>query len=239
MQILMILQTLWMATNQHLRLKYIKHISIVPLRLYDLRMVLSLLTNQLFLVIENLWIEPGGLQLFDCFDMPPNGNANVATDTHHKRNLLCFKKLYHISATSDGDRIMAVYIGDSKNTSAARSALKINYTVTEIINPLLKKYYPATDYRVRQVVGIDTSELFVARTGIRGSNDLVWVGRAANYAAKLCSLSADYPSQLTEAVYNKLPESVKYSDGKPMWEAATWNDMNGMRIYRSTWRWRI
>ena len=33
-------------------------------------------------------------------------------------------------------------------------------------------------------LGIDTSKLFVARTGIRKSNDLVWVGRAANYAAK-------------------------------------------------------
>ena len=138
----------------------------------------------------------------------------------------------------DGDRIMAVYIGNSKNTSAANSALKINYTVTEIINPLLKECYPRTDYRVKQVVGIDTSELFVARTGIRGSNDLVWVGRAANYAAKLCSLSADYPSRLTEAVYDQLNKSVKYSsDGELMWEAATWNDMNGMRIYQSTW-WR-
>ena len=29
----------------------------------------------------------------------------------------------------DGDRIMAVFIGDSKNSDAARTALKINYTV--------------------------------------------------------------------------------------------------------------
>ena len=140
----------------------------------------------------------------------------------------------------DGDRIMAVYIGDSRNSSAAESALKINYTVTKIINPLIKKHYPKTNYRVKQVVGIDTSDLFIARTGIRGSNDLVWVGRAANYAAKLCSLSPDFPSRITEAVYNGLDDSAKYSnDGKPMWEAATWNDMNGMRIYRSTWTWEI
>ena len=138
----------------------------------------------------------------------------------------------------DGDRIMAVYIGESKNTSAANSALKINYTVTKIINPILKECYPNTDYLVKQVVGIDTSNLFVARTGIRGSNDLVWVGRAANYAAKLSSLSSSYSSYLTEAVYNQLHESVKYaSDKRSMWEAATWNDMNGMRIYRSAW-WR-
>ena len=139
----------------------------------------------------------------------------------------------------DGDRIMAVYIGDSKNTSAARSALKINYTVKKNINPLLKEYYPDENYSVKQVVGIDTSNLFIARTGIRGSNDLVWVGRAANYAAKLCSLSSDYPSGLTASVYDNMNDSVKYSDGKSMWEPFTWNAMNGMKIYRSTWWWKV
>lgn len=140
----------------------------------------------------------------------------------------------------DGDRIMAVYTGDEKDTHAARSALKINYTVTEIINPILKKCHPKTKYRVKQVVGIDTSELFVASIGIRGSNDLVWVGRSANYAAKLCSLSPEYPSRITETVYNLLHESVKYSnDGKSVWEIDGWENINGVRIYRSTWQWKV
>ena len=139
----------------------------------------------------------------------------------------------------DGDRIMAVFIGDEKDDSAARSALKINYTVKKIINPLLEEYYPDEDYCVKQVVGIDTSDLFIARTGIRGSNDLVWVGRAANYAAKLCSLTSDYPSGLTASVYENMNDSVKYSDGETMWESFTWNSMNGMTIYRSTWRWKV
>ena len=160
----------------------------------------------------------------------------------YKAYLNCAAKIIRseggVITSYDGDRIMAVYIGGLKNTSAACSALKINYAVTKIINPILKECYPKTDYLVKQVVGIDASNLFVARTGIRGSNDLVWVGRAANYAAKLSSLSADYPSRLTEAVYEKLNKSAKYSnDGKPMWKEATWNDMNGMRIYRSAW-WR-
>ena len=144
----------------------------------------------------------------------------------YKAYLSCAAKVIRseggVITSYDGDRIMAVFIGDLKNTSAARSALKINYTVTKIINPVLKKCYPKTNYKVKQVVGIDTSKLFVARTGIRNSNDLVWVGRAANYAAKLCSLSPNYPSRLTAAVYNQLPQSVKYSnEGKSMWEAFT------------------
>lgn len=180
--------------------------------------------------------------LDDSTNLVDSYNPTFAAQIY-KAYLNCAAKIIRseggVITSYDGDRIMAVYIGELKNTCAARSALKINYAVTQIINPILKQCY-TTNYLVRQVVGLDTSELFVARTGIRGSNDLVWVGRAANYAAKLCSLSADYPSRLTEAVYNKLPESVKYADdGRSMWEPATWTDMNGMRIYRSTWRWRI
>ena len=139
-----------------------------------------------------------------------------------------------------GDRIMAVFIGDSKNTSAARCGLKINYAVTNIINPAIAQEYPKSPYEVKQVVGIDTSKLFVARTGIRGANDLVWVGRSANYAAKLSSLSSDHPTRITEDVYNKLSEAMKSSkDGRSMWERATWTDMNKMVIYRSTWWWSV
>ena len=162
----------------------------------------------------------------------------------YKTYLSCAAKIIRAEGgeitSYDGDRIMAVYIGDSKNTAAACSALKINYTVTEIINPTLKKCYPKANYQVKQVVGIDTSDLFVARTGIRGSNDLVWVGRAANYAAKLCSLPANYASGLTASVYNDMDESVKHSnDGRSIWKAFTWNDMNNMKIYRSAWWWKI
>lgn len=137
----------------------------------------------------------------------------------------------------DGDRIMAVFIGGSKNTSATRAGLKINYAVREIINPLLKAQYTKSTYAVRQTVGIDTSNLFIARTGVRGSNDLVWVGRAANYAAKLCNLPPEYPTRITEAVYDMLHASLKVTNGRTMWEERTWTAMNKISIYRSDWWW--
>lgn len=136
----------------------------------------------------------------------------------------------------DGDRIMAVFIGGSKNTSAARTALKINFARIYIINPAIKKQYPKSTYEVKHTIGIDSSNLFITRTGIRGSNDLVWVGKAANHAAKLCSLSNDYPSRITEAVYDSLHADLKFSNGKAIWEKMTWKDMN-RTIYRSNW-WR-
>jgi len=138
----------------------------------------------------------------------------------------------------DGDRIMAVFIGNSKNTSAARTALKINYTRINIVNPAIKNQYPNETYQVKHTVGVDSCKLFIARTGIRGSNDLVWVGKAANHAAKLCGLSNDYASRITCDVYNNLHESIKYSNGRSMWEEVAWNGMN-RTIYRSNWWWEV
>ncbi len=138
----------------------------------------------------------------------------------------------------DGDRIMAVFIGDAKNTSAARAGLKINYATKNIVNPAINAQYK-TNFQASQTVGIDTSKLFVARTGIRGSNDLVWVGRAANYAAKLTELSSDYPTWITASVYKMLRKVTKETKGKSMWEARTWTAMNKISIYRSNWFWSV
>lgn len=161
----------------------------------------------------------------------------------YKSYLHCTAKIIRseggVITSYDGDRIMAVYIGNYKNTSATRTALKINYAVNNIINPAIENQYN-NNYTVKQVVGIDTSPLFVARTGIRGSNDLVWVGRSANYAAKLTTLSSDYASRITESVYNKIHKDAKYSnDGESMWEKVTWTDMGDMKVYRSIWWWEV
>lgn len=140
----------------------------------------------------------------------------------------------------DGDRIMGVFIGASQCSDAARCGLKINYAVENIINTAIKKQYPNTSFELKQVVGIDTSEIHVARTGVRGDNDLVWVGRAPNYAAKLTGLGGTYSTWISKTVFNSLNDKSKYGgDGKLMWEARSWTDMNGMSIYRSNWWWAI
>lgn len=139
----------------------------------------------------------------------------------------------------DGDRVMAVYIGDSKNTSAAKTALRINFAMEKIIKPKLKAQYTSSDYVPGHSVGIDTSKITVARVGVRNDNDLVWVGRAANYAAKLCSLrEGDYTSWITADVHSKMHESAKTStNGKPMWEVRYWTKQNNLQVFRSNWTW--
>ena len=167
--------------------------------------------------------------------------ADFAAEVY-KTYLYCAAKIIRSEGgeitSYDGDRIMAVFLGDTKEASAVRAALKINGVVLQTINPGIKKEYGARKYTVKQVVGIDTSKLLVAKTGIRGANDLVWVGRAANYAAKLCNLAGD-PTFITNTVYNKLSDATKYSDKNNMWKKFRWKEMNDMLIYSSDYFWEL
>jgi class 3 adenylate cyclase len=138
----------------------------------------------------------------------------------------------------DGDRVMAVYIGSSKNTNAVKSGLKLNWAAKNIIQPGIKKQYSDTTFEIKHTVGIDTSDLWVINVGIRGSNDLAWIGRSANHAAKLCSLSHDYPTRISEDVYSHMNDEAKFGkDGRSMWDTSTWTEMNNKTIYRSNWWW--
>ena len=140
----------------------------------------------------------------------------------------------------DGDRIMSVFSGNRQQDRAAKVALKINYAVVKIINPAIAEVHPRTNYKLSHVVGIDTSDLFVARTGIRGSNDLVWVGRAANHAAKLTDRSGA-ASQITAEVYNGLSDSCKVNGQPPrsMWNQTTSAEIGHRTIYTSAWWWPV
>jgi class 3 adenylate cyclase len=161
----------------------------------------------------------------------------------YKTFLLCAAKVIRsedgVITAYDGDRIMGVFIGDTKNTSAMRAAMKINWAVRKIITPAQKCIYSDKDYVIRHVVGIDTSELFIAKTGVRGANDLVWVGRAANHAAKLAALAHTHSSRVTEPVYKAAADSVKSGAGRNYWERVKWTDHGERYIYRTNEDWPI
>lgn len=140
----------------------------------------------------------------------------------------------------DGDRVMAVFIGANKNSAAAKAALQICHIVKEI-NTQLSVSYPSSTYRLRQAIGIDTSSVMAARTGIRNANDLVWVGPAANHAAKICAEADElYPVVITEGVYKKLNDSSKFG-GNPqqdMWEKH-YRAGDRSPLFRSSWFWKF
>jgi class 3 adenylate cyclase len=58
------------------------------------------------------------------------------------------------------------------------------------------------------VVGSDVSSLRAARIGVRGGNDIVWVGHAANYAAKLTELNLEESTWITKDVYDMLKDDA-------------------------------
>lgn len=161
----------------------------------------------------------------------------------YKTFLLCAAKIVRAEGGAitsyDGDRIMGIWVGSSQTGPAVRAALKINYAVQHIINPALASQHASQNYKIKQVVGIDTSAIRAARTGVRGGNDLVWVGRAANYAAKLTDLDLDPRTWITEDAYNKLNDAEKLSSGQSMWKRYTWNAKDGIPIYGSTYWWPI
>lgn len=138
----------------------------------------------------------------------------------------------------DGDRVMGVYIGDAKNSNAARAALEINYAVKQIIQPSLEKIY-GHKYTVQHKVGIDRSDLLVANTGIRGNTDLVWVGTAANNAAKLATLSLGYSTYASEKTYLCMNAASTYKDSETktqnMWTYLGWH--HGVEVWGSNYWW--
>ena len=149
------------------------------------------------------------------------------------------KKRNGVITAYDGDRIMAVYIGDYKRTNAVKTALNINYAMVEIIRPALKVQYPSKDFVPSHGVGIDSSTINVSRVGVRNDNDLVWIGRAGNHAAKLSDLrDGSYRSWFSDSVYDRMADEGKISgDGRNMWEKRCWKAMGNRRIYRSSWKW--
>lgn len=141
----------------------------------------------------------------------------------------------------DGDRVMAVFIGGSKCTNAAKASLQINAVVRKV-NELIAERYPSTKYRIDYAVGVDVSKLFVVRTGIRGFNDLAWIGDASNVAAKLSNVrDFDGKSFITKRLFDRMADSSKFSDATK--KTCMWNLISkqilGHDIYQSTWWWNL
>lgn len=178
--------------------------------------------------------------LTESTELVDNNDPLFAAEIY-KSYLHCASKLIKktggVITAFDGDRVMGVFIWDDKNSLAVECALKINQCVNEIINPAIVKQYRSSDYQMKHCIGIDTSVMHIARTGVRGSNDLVWVGRAENYAAKLCSYKEEeFCTYITEDVFEDLDDYVKFENlaGEIMWERHFWNEKN-IFIYGSNW----
>lgn len=125
----------------------------------------------------------------------------------------------------DGDRVMGIFIGDRKNTNAVRCAMALDWVVDKIIGPKSKAKFESVkknNIQIRHCVGIDTGECRAVRAGIRDNNDLIWIGRAPSFAAKLSDVrQSPYSIWISKKVYDFMNDSVKFvtKDGQKvnMW----------------------
>ena len=138
--------------------------------------------------------------------------------------------------------LWSVFIGDDKNSRAARCALKINWVFTHIVKPKLEAAYLSKfgSYTLNYAAGLDTGEVWAVRGGVRDNSDLVWVGRPPNIAAKLSALRVGLNrTWITGTVYDRLENASKYSKGIDMWQERVWKQQAGMRIFCSNYLWAV
>lgn len=140
----------------------------------------------------------------------------------------------------DGDRVMGIFIGDSKNSHAARVALGINWAMINVIKPKLLARWPNLEdkWKIRHAVGIDTGRVFIVRGGVRNNSDLVSVGEPANIAAKLSDIRTGEASFISREVYGRLNDASKISSkGSNMWDGHSKVTIGGkdVVVYSSTY----
>lgn len=127
----------------------------------------------------------------------------------------------------DGDRVMAVFMGDNMHDNATYCAREIDWAVTFVINPKATAYFKSisdANYKIRHCVGIDSGDARAVRAGIRDNNDLIWIGKPPSFAAKLSDVR-DYPNEvfISSRVYNRLSDAAKKSGSDPLWSERTFN----------------
>jgi class 3 adenylate cyclase len=145
----------------------------------------------------------------------------------------------------DGDRVMAIFVGDDAATRAARAALELTWLVDNLVHPALNLWlddYYEGSWRVRQRCGIDIGSAFVVRAGVRDSNDLVSVGDAPNIAAKLAQLKGAR-TFITDRMWEAMSYDTCFSkDGTAMWSLAEATDIGSGRVEEirsSSWWWSV
>lgn len=120
----------------------------------------------------------------------------------------------------DGDRMMAAFAGEGLCERAAKTAMQITWAMDNIVRPSLKRHFEslqAAGFEISHCSGIDVGDIFVVKAGNRTANDLVWVGKATNLAARLSEVRVDEKTLISIEVYNELPDWLKTKDGKHIW----------------------
>lgn len=136
----------------------------------------------------------------------------------------------------DGDRVMGVFVGGTKNSNAVKAAMQIQWAIRNILNPKLGA-------SIRCGGGIDYGKILVTKVGKgrdKNNNDLIWIGKADNYASHL-SNEADNTIIISTNSYKVLSADRKQSEGRDMWKGKEIVLKNATKVacYETNWGWVI
>jgi class 3 adenylate cyclase len=146
----------------------------------------------------------------------------------------------------NGDGMLGLFVGGSRSTNAVKAAMQIDWFVGNVLKPEIARYFEdnqgASDQGLEFNVGcgLDDGHIFAVRVGIRGTNDVAWVGRCTNTAAKVASdVSRARNIAITRAVYERINKSHKYdTSGKHIWSEEEFQEYGGVtRAIRTTTYW--
>jgi len=130
----------------------------------------------------------------------------------HDINVRVIEENYGFVRSFDGDRVMGVFVGKSKNGNAVKSAMQIQWAIRNILNPKF-----AT--KIVCGGGIDFGEILVTKVGKgrdKNNNDLVWIGKADNYASHLSNEAYNSIIISSESFKVLHVDRIKYN-GINMW----------------------
>jgi adenylate cyclase len=145
----------------------------------------------------------------------------------------------------NGDGMLALFRDERRSNKAVKAAMQVKWFVQEILQPRFERYFESNRQAFGASLGfdigcgLDDGDIYAVRVGIRGTNDVAWVGRCTNTSAKLSNLAASPRTVLiTRAVYERLDESRKLSNGTHMWSEESLREIGGInRAVRSTSFW--
>lgn len=149
----------------------------------------------------------------------------------------------------NGDGMLAIFVGDKQADQAVKSAMQVKWFVQKVLEPEFRGYFESNQKAVGQALdfsvgaGIDNGTIFAVRVGIKGTNDVAWVGRCTNTSAKLANVTkAPKSIAISGKTYNLLSDSSRTSSGgSPMWTDLEDMTIGGVdrRIRRSSFRWVV
>lgn len=153
-------------------------------------------------------------------------DSTTVIDDHHNYTAAKIHKAFLHIATKlinanggeirsfNGDSILAFFCGNTKSNiqKTVQCAMQIKYMLSEVCKSSFEKYH-SLDYDI----GIDYGDITVVKGGVafnNNNNDLLWISKAVNFAAKMGdSANAPYNIKISKVVYDNLSDDLIYHIG--------------------------